>query len=142
MSIVNQVADGVVAAIDGATLSLEATPERHYQPRFELAEMDTLHVSVVPKGVTINALGRDRLQYDVQVDVAVQQRFAEGSNPELDPLMDYVEEIADLFRLKRLPGELPASWIRTENDPVFAPEHMQELRQFTSVLTLTYRVVR
>jgi hypothetical protein len=32
--------------------------------------------------------------------------------------------------------------VRTENVPVYAPEHLEEYRQFTSVLTLTFRVVR
>jgi exodeoxyribonuclease V alpha subunit len=35
-----------------------------------------------------------------------------------------------------------ASWLRTENEPVYSPGHLEELRQFTSVLTLTFRVVK
>ncbi len=34
-----------------------------------------------------------------------------------------------------------AVWVRTRNDPVYAPEHLAEQRAFTSVLTVTYRSV-
>jgi hypothetical protein len=56
--------------------------------------------------------------------------------------MALVEEIADFFRLRRLTSYPDAIWVRTDNVPVYAPEHLEEFRQFTSVLTLTFRVVR
>ena len=81
-------------------------------------------------------------QYDFAIDVAVQKKFETGDAAELDPLMSLVEEIADFFRLRRLAAYPDAVWVRTDNVPVYAPEHMEEYRQFTSVLTLTFRVVR
>jgi hypothetical protein len=35
-----------------------------------------------------------------------------------------------------------AVWVGCENSPLYSPEHMKELRQFTGVLTLTFRVLR
>jgi hypothetical protein len=34
-----------------------------------------------------------------------------------------------------------AIWIRTEHNHLYAPEHLAQLRQFTSVLTLAFQVV-
>ena len=136
------IADAVVADLNGATFSQSFEAKRYYRPVFDLAEMSDLHVSVVPKGVTSEIQSRARTQNDYQVDVAVQKKTA--AETDLDPLMTLVEEIADHFRFKRLTlaGGGEAVWMRTENQPVYAPEHMDELRQFTSVLTLTFRVVR
>ncbi len=142
MAILIRIADAVVVALNAASFSQQFTAKRHYRPRFDLAEMRALHVSVVPKGVTSEIQSRSQAAGDYQVDVGVQKRIAEEAD--LDPLMTLVEEVADHFRFARLalPGGEQAVWLRTESDPVYAPEHLDELRQLTSVLTLTFRVVR
>ena len=142
MATLVDIANAVVTELNGASFSLPFEAVRHYRPVFNLAEMQSIHVSVVPKATSQEIHSRSRTVGDYQVDVGVQQKFADGA--ELDPLMTLVEEIADQFRFKRLalPGGQEAVWVRTENDPVYAPEHVDELRQFTSVLTLTFRVVR
>jgi hypothetical protein len=142
MATITDIADAVVAELNGHTFSQSLTAVRYYRPVFDLGEMQTLHVSVVPKGVTIERADRSRNQYDFAIDVAVQKKFSSGDAAELDPLMALVEEIADFFRLRRLAAYPDAVWVRTDNVPVYAPEHLEEFRQFTSVLTLTFRVVR
>ena len=137
-----QVADAVVAALKGAELSQEFEAQRLYRPEFELPEMATLHVTVVPKGIEVKPEARGKATYEYKVDVGVQKRFEKGDATELDPLMQLVEEIAGLFRLSRLAAFPQAVWVKTEHAPVFAPEHMEGLRQFTSILTFTFRVVR
>ena len=111
-------------------------------PQFELPEMDELHVTVVPKAVEITGASRGAGTYDYKIDVAVQKRFEAGDAAELDPLMHLVEEIADHFRFKRLEGYPGAAWVKTEHAAIYAPEHMENFRQFTSVVTLTFRVLR
>ena len=142
MAILIDIADAVVAALNGGSFSQGFTAKRHYRPRFDLSEMQSLHVSVVPKGVTSEIQSRSQAAGDYQVDVGIQKKI--GQEADLDPLMTLVEEIADHLRFARLalPGGEQAVWLRTESDPVYAPEHLDELRQFTSVLTLTFRVVR
>ena len=144
MSLIADIADAIVAELNAAAggFSQSFQAERHYLPLFDLEQMKDLHVTVVPKGMTIQSSGRDRNQHDVQVDIAVQKRFTIGDNAELDPLLTLVEEIADFFRLRRLASVPTAVWVRTEHSPVYAPEHMEQMRQFTSVITLTYRVIR
>lgn len=142
MSAIIEIAEAVKEELNAGSFSQPFTAERHYQPLFELKDMKDLHVSVVPNGISIHPLGRGQNQYDVKIDVAVQKKFDTDDAPELDPLMTLVEEIADHFRLKRLTNYTGAMWVKTENAPVYAQEHMEQLRQFTSVVTFTFRVQR
>ena len=79
---------------------------------------------------------------DTSDEEAVQKKFETEANVELDPLMNLAEEISDHFRGRRLASYPNAAWLKTEQSVLYAPEHIDELRQFTSVLTLTYRVLR
>ena len=142
MSNVANIADSIVAELNAGSFSQSFTAERHYRPLFDLADMKTLRVSVVPRGQIVNPGSRTRNAFDYSVDVAVQKKLDAGDNAEFDPLLSLVEEVADHFRLKRLASFPEAIWIRTANEPIYATEHLDELRQFTSVLTLTYRVHR
>ena len=142
MATIVDIADAVVAELNSGTFSQAMEAVRLYRPQFDLAEMATLHVTVVPKAVETSGASRAGMQYDVSVDVAVQKKLTTESNAEIDVLMGLVEEIADFFRLRRLEQYQNAMWLRTENDPAWSPGHLEELRQFTSVLTLTFRVVR
>ena len=148
MSAVIDIAEAVKAELnapDGPTYGdppAGLAAERHYRPRFELADMGVLHVTVVPKGLELTTAGRGIAQDDVQIDVAVQKKLATTDMAEIDALMALVEQIADFLRQRRLAGAPGAAWVRTENVPVYSAEHLGELRQFTSVLTLTYRLMR
>ena len=142
MSVVIDIADSVVAELNAASLSMPLAAARHYVPSFELKDLSTLHVSVVPKTMAISKSDRTHNLHDIQIDVAVQKKFDAGDAAEIDPLMDFVEEIADFFRLRRLASYPNAHWIRTEHMPIYSQEHWDEMRQFTSVVTFTFRVVR
>ena len=141
MSVAVNIAEAVKEALNAGSFSQPFTATREYRPAFELKDMTELHVTVVPHTVEVTSLSRSRQQYDVQVHVAVQKKFTEDSPAELDPLMDLVEEVMDFFRLRKL-GDTSATCVGVANAPVYAAEHMAELRQFTSLVTLTFRVMR
>ena len=140
MSVIADIATAVVEALNAGEFSQEFTAVRHYLPTFDLKDMKDLHVSVVPKGVEMSTAGRGLAQDDVQIDVAVQKKLSAGDLAEIDALVALVQEIADFVRSTGRFGD--AAWVRTENTPIYSPEHLENLRQFTSVLTLTLRVVR
>jgi hypothetical protein len=142
MPLVTEIADAVTAELNGHVFNLPFTAERHYLPVFELPEMKTLHVTVVPKGLTVTQIARNTAAYDAQIDVAIQKKFDASDATELDPLLALTEEIAEFFRFKTLTGTLRACWIKTEHPALYAPEHMDQLRQFTSLITLTFRVLK
>ena len=140
-SILLSVADGVTSLINLATLSQSFTAVRYYQPKFDLKEMDQLHVSVVPRSISEKRLSRALTAFDCAVDVGVQQR-SDMSQLTLDGLSNLVAEIAEVLRTNLLTGFAEARLVELERNPVFAPEHLDELRQFTSVIRATYRVWR
>jgi len=142
MALIVDIADAVVTELNAGTFSQTFRAARHYRPQFRLEEMKDLHVTVVPKGVEATTVSRSGVQYDISVDVAVQKKLEKETNTDLDPLMNLAEEIANFFRLRRLTQYPGASWLRSENDPAWSPGHLEELGQFTSVLTLTFRVVK
>lgn len=104
--------------------------------------MQTLHVTVVPRELTTQSAGRGPAQQDVSIDMAVQQRPADETLASLDPLLALAEEIAEHFRARRLDSFPAAIWVKTEHRTIYAPEHLEQMRQFTSVVTLTFRVIQ
>jgi hypothetical protein len=142
VSVILDIADAVVASLNAGAFALEFEAARKYQPVFELQDMQTLHVSVVPKSLAITTAARDSGFFDVAIDIGVQKKVNADESAELDALMNLVEQIADHLRMKRLDDAPNAAWLGVANEPVFAPEHLEQWRQFTSVLTVTYRVRR
>ncbi|MEW4530213.1 hypothetical protein [Maioricimonas sp. JC845] len=142
MAVINDIAEAVVAEINAGTFSQPVTAVRSYAPQYELEELADCRVTVVPKGLATLPGGRSHNQHDYAIDVAVQQKLTTADNTEIDGLLTLVEQIADAFRFRRLSSYPDAIWLKTEHEPVYAPEHLHELRQFTSVLTLTFRVMR
>jgi hypothetical protein len=145
MAVIADIADAIVTELNspGAPgFSQAFTAARAYLPRYDLAEMADLHVTVVPKGVEIDVSSRSLAQHDYSIDIAVQQRISGDDQEGLDGLMGLVEEVADFFRQRRLTQFPQAIWVKTANVPIYAPDHLDQLRQFTSVLTLTFRVLR
>ena len=60
MSLINDIAAAVVADVNGApsgTFGQAFTAVQAYLPQYELADMKNLHVTVVPKGVTMRLFG-------------------------------------------------------------------------------------
>jgi hypothetical protein len=139
MHVVVQVAQAVTDALNTGTFSMPFTAQRLALPLFTLEEMQDLHVTVVPREVASSVLDRASDEDEVKVDVAVQKRAASVAVADVDPLLSLVQEIADFLNRRQM-GD--AIWKKTENKPVYLPEHLREKEQFTSVLTVTYKLVR
>jgi hypothetical protein len=142
MSVVVSIAEAVVASLNAATFSLPFTAVRSYLPQYKLAEMQTLRVTVVPRSAVLSSADRTRIQMDLAIDIAVQRKYASGTNAELDLLSTLVEEILEHTQTHRQLDGLPnVLWLKSEMTALYAPDHMEMFRQFTSVLTVTYRVI-
>jgi hypothetical protein len=133
------IAAAVTTELNTHSFSQSFTATRAYLPTFELVTMANLHVTVVPRSVASKSLDRQRDSYDYEIDVAVQQKV-DPTLVNLDALVLLVEEIADHFRHEPLSNLPAARCVGVQNTPVYAAEHLQELRVFTSVLTLTFRL--
>src|SRR5262249_23566810 len=103
MAVILDIADAVVAQLNGTPFSQPLTAERHYQPKFELSEMTDPKVSVVPRSLSSKALDRNRDSFEYLIDIAVQKK-TDMTQASLGALMSLVEEIADHFRTQPLAG--------------------------------------
>ena len=115
------------------------TAVREYAPTYRLEDMDTLHVVVCPRSKTTTMNGRANSLQDDVVDVGIMQRPSDTSKTTLDALMLLVEQIADVLDFTEFGG---SAWQASANEPVFAPEHLREWKQFSSVLSITVRRIR
>ncbi len=140
MSTILDIADAVTASLNGGPFDPILGAERRYQPTFELPDLADLKVSVVPKSVEVTNATRESGYFDCAIDIGVQKKIADEA--EIDALVNLVEQIADHLRQKRLDSFPDAAFVSIANEPVFAPEHLDQQRVFTSVLTVTYRVRR
>jgi hypothetical protein len=77
MSLLIDIADAVMAEMNSIpeSWSQPFTATRQYRPVLEAEDLADLRVTVVPKGITIDAGGRRINQHDCQVDIAVQKRL-------------------------------------------------------------------
>jgi hypothetical protein len=141
MSFVFDIAGAVADEINALGILPEpGTAQRSLLPRAELSELSEMRVSVVPRSVEFERAGRGIVQRDVQVDVGIQKKLA--TEAEVPGLLDLAEQIIDALRGRSLAGCPQAVWVRTANEPIYAADHLAEQRTFTSVLTLTYRVLQ
>lgn len=135
-------ADAIVAKLQDGTFSLPFEVQRGYRPVVELPTLAAVKVTVIPKSLAISAATRADGFTDCAIDIGVQRKVDVDDPAALDELMKLVEELGDHLRARPLGGFAAAAWRSLENEPVFAPEHLEQHRQFTSVLTVTYRVRR
>jgi len=129
-------AKAITTELTAEEFSQDFDAEFAYRPKFDLPDMDTLHVTVVPSGLTRTIDTRSKTQNDDRIDVGIQQRAL--TDEALDALMALVEELADWCE-RRMFDSPKAVCIRVENDPIYDPTFLQEMKVFCSVLTLTFR---
>ena len=134
-----QLVEAIVTELNHGQFGQAFTAQRHYQPIFELPDMSQLHVSVVPLALSSQQVSRSKAANQYQIDIGIQQK-GDLSQAWLDGLMALVEEIADFLQARPLAAFPQARCLDVTNAPVYALEHLEELRQFTSVLTATYQV--
>jgi len=142
MSIVSEVAEAVRSELDAGQFSIPFKAVRAFRHDQTLPEGKELRVSVVPKGVKMTPASRNVCAHDIEVFVAVMQKIDRATPETIDPLLGLVEEIVDFFRLRRLAKCPGAVWTGTEIKPMVSTEHLEQLRQFTSLVTVNFKVAK
>ena len=138
MTTAPEIADAVVATLATVPGSIPVSAGRAWLPLAELGELEQLRVTVVAVGRTVAVAARNLLMHDHRIEVAVQQRLPSDDVTDLDPLEALVERIAHHLATTKLAVD-GVVWVGCEHAPLVAHEHLNELRQFTSVLVVTYR---
>ena len=142
MSMVSDIADAVAAELSAGTFSVPFQTIRAFRHEQTLPEGKELRVSVIPKGVAVVPVARAACTYTAEIFVAVMKKVDDARPETIDPLLALVEEIVDFFRLRRLANFPAAAWVGTEVKPMVSTEHLEGLKQFTSLITVSWRVVK
>jgi len=141
MALTIDIADAVVAELASGSFGQPISPQRLVLPEFDLAALADLRITVVPKAVEITAASRVASRHDVQIDIGIQKKLGKDLDAEVPVLCELVDEIAAFLKRRPLQATPHAVWVRSANEPIYAPEHLAEQRVFTSVLTVTYRAM-
>ena len=142
-----EVCQAVTDLLNGNEFALAFTAERAYVPIHKLAvELETLRVTVVPSSLAFSPTIMNRAQQqqvDTVLDIGVQ-RLTDKTLADMDELRDLVQELIDFFFGRAIPLDSGREMrvVAAGNDPVYEPGHFDEFNLFTSVVTLTCRMVR
>jgi|LSQX01.2.fsa_nt_gb hypothetical protein len=135
------ITEAVKDALNAAALSESFTATRVFIPDVELPTSETGTVVRVwpdPEGRTSKFETRSRLRRQYPVLVAVLRRCDVGLNSAVDPYIQLLEEIEDLFSGKQLTGNAAATCIGTEQVIGFSWEAMKRNRQYVGVVKLMF----
>ncbi len=143
MSLATDIAAAVVAELSGAPAGtfpdgFEAV--LRVLPEFELADLGTLRVSVVPRSVRITAASRAESWREISIDIGIQRKLGADLDAEVAQLGTLADRIAAYLERRPLAEAPQALWTGLAQEPLYAPVHLSEERVFTTVLTLTYRL--
>jgi hypothetical protein len=124
------------------TWGQQFTATRLYDLTAELKD-DGLHVDVAIREDAGEIFNRSGTEDQVAIDVAVRKKGAVTPDA-IDPLVRLLEEIKDAFVAKRLnTADAGEAWCYSwERKPAYWPGHLRNLRQFTAVLTLRFKIAR
>lgn len=144
MTKITEIAEAVklqLNTVPPGTFSVAFGAVRAFAPVYELAELNQLRVTVVPKAMSRSLVARNCDDRTYQIDIGIQRRIDVDDPAEVDVYMALTEEIANWLTRRKLDAAPDAVWVGLENEPIFAPDHLMQQRVFTSVITLTYRVL-
>ncbi len=139
MTTTPEIAQAVADSLNATVFGQPVTAERAWLPVYDLGEMETLRVTVVPTTRTLTTVSRAALQAEHRIEVAVQRRVDPEDLPAVDALVALCNEIAEHLTGAALPALPDIRWAKTEHTLLAAPEHLNELRQFTGLIAVTYR---
>lgn len=141
MKLAIDIADAIVTELQNTGFSEPLTVSRRVLPEYELAELKNLTVTVVPKSVGITNITRESSSYEFAVDIGIQQKIGKDTDTDVARLSGIVSELASFLNRRKLTAFPAAQFMKIANEPVYAPEHLCQKRLFTSIVTLTYKVI-
>jgi len=135
-----QLADKIVDTLNSGNFALPFTAVKTLFPFYQLKDLSTLRVTVVPKSVNITTASRSSSEFDYQVDIAIQKAVKTPDDIEVTALTELVLAIAKSFRNK-IYQDIGAVCFKQSIDPLYSTEHIQPPSVFTSVVTLNFKII-
>jgi hypothetical protein len=144
LSQLNQIADAVAAELNGHAFSQPFVASSVLRPTVKLEDLEDLNVMVLGAARRCRPYSRAQSSYENDIDVGIRQRLGDGGEARLDALMALAEEIEAYMARRPLAAFAAGHWTGSalRNDWPYWPEHLDQLRQVTVVLRLTYRVIK
>ena len=130
MSEVVTLAEKVVAELK------EYNAELSFFPEFDLKDLNEMKVVVVPVGTQYKLLSRASHEELPKIQIGILKR---GKEEDLPELLKFVEKLGLEFLNKKLDT---ATCICVAYNPIYSPDHLRERGQFTSVIELTFKVLK
>lgn len=142
MARITDIADAIVTQLNGLTLSQWFEAERAYiRPVIDREDLTRLRVIVVPMdSAAVVGLTRNAAQEDHRVDVAVFAPLRQADNAEVDPWVDFAEELVDALRRLRLTSP-DAICIQAIHQPIADWDYLTGKAVFASVISTTWRKI-
>lgn len=144
-----EIAEAVVDALNGATLSQAFTAVLDYTGVRELSCVAELEVVVAAAALSLERLSRRDHDFTYTVHVAVLKKIASGpmSRQQLAeacaPMMLLVQEILDLIRGPSGDGLVEdAAFDSAENAPIYDPDALDKWGVFASMVALNFKKAR
>jgi len=135
MATIVDIAEAVKTTLAAASLSRPFTAQRTLMPVKELAQLTTLQVIVVPRGVEIVLHTRSSCLQQVKIDVGICQKIDIQIPAQLDELVAFVDEVEKFLRQK---PQANAQWKKSEYQTLYDPASLNQDHSFVSVITVTY----
>ena len=139
-------ADAIAAALNaapGGTFAMPFEAVRVYLPGFDLEELETLRVTVVPAAFEPSHLSRSHVQKELTVDVGVHARLPQGTEPYapaanavIDAHVGLLEQIAAFFKPGQYGG---ATFVRCSADSIADPEQLRMNNVFFAFARVTLK---
>jgi hypothetical protein len=139
-----QLADDLVTALNAQTFSQDVNASRYLLPMFQLEELTTLKVSVIPRGRNKQLMSRSSNQLIHNIEIGIQQRMDDvNDSTETDPIGLLVEEIEDYLLGLEVNGATCTEVMNVlADDSIFAKEHIQSNKVWTTVIVASFQEVR
>ena len=145
-----KIAEAITREMAAATFSQPFEPVRSYDTDTELADLDNLHVDVVPAVETTEMKSRRSMGFTCEIDIGIRKRFGPDATDEatgkvkteeIDALMDLKQEILLSLGLPRLAMMAGAKFGDAKIRVSWVPAHLHDKRQYTGVIRATYQTV-
>ncbi len=130
-----EISKQLAAVLNTGQFSQQFTAAAKALPEYDLAQLKSLMVSVVPKSAELINLTRAVTNLEIEVDIAVQKKVSKDLDGDVEALLTLVSEIVKFVNRKDLEN---AKFKKVANEPIYSSEHLNDKRLFTSLITVTY----
>lgn len=133
----------IVAGFNGWPWSTAMQAERSYAPFTDLGTMGGIKIWVFPVAKASVVESRRTRAQELAVGITLEKKISPASLvAECDELVSLVDEIQEAMDHKSDAHIATAgfTWLGFTNEPLYLPDRLQSLQQFTSVSVFRYRV--